>query len=63
MPRNAKEMKASLELLQEEMPAKLDAHHKRMMVRMDSQLEKMEATVDVFEERSLKMNTTDLETN
>jgi uncharacterized protein YgiM (DUF1202 family) len=31
--------------------------------QMDSQLEKMEAAVDVFEERFKKMDTADLETN
>jgi hypothetical protein len=33
------------------------------MARMNSQLEKMEAAVDVFEERLNKMATTDLEAN
>jgi hypothetical protein len=34
-----------------------------MMARMDSLLEKMEAVVDVFEERLNKTDTTDLEAN
>jgi hypothetical protein len=34
-----------------------------MTARMDSQLEKMEAMVDVFEERLKKMDTTDFEAN
>jgi hypothetical protein len=43
--------------------AKSDAHHERMMDRIDSQLEKMEATVDVFEEGLNKGDTKDLEAN
>jgi hypothetical protein len=38
-------MRASQEVLKEEILAKLDAHHKRMMARMDPQLEKMEASL------------------
>jgi hypothetical protein len=45
------------------MRATLDAHHERMIARMDSQLEKMEAAVDVSEERLNKMDTTLLEVN
>jgi hypothetical protein len=43
------------------MLAKIDAHHERMMSRMDSQLEKIEAPMDVFEERLKKMDTADFE--
>jgi hypothetical protein len=42
---------------QEQMLAKIDAQ-----ARMDSELEKMEAAVELFEERLNKMETTDLET-
>jgi hypothetical protein len=38
---NLMEMRASQELLKEEMLAKLDGHHERMMTRMDFQLYKM----------------------
>jgi hypothetical protein len=54
-------MLAKMETNQERMDPKLDAHHKWIIARMDSQLVKMEATVDVFEERFNKMDTTDLE--
>jgi hypothetical protein len=71
---NLKEMRASQELLKEEMlakmesnqermDAKLHAHHERRMARMDSQLEKMEAVVDVFKGGLNKMDTMDLEAN
>jgi hypothetical protein len=40
---------------------KLYVHRERMMARMDFQLEKKEAMVNVFEERSNKMDVTDLE--
>jgi hypothetical protein len=45
------------------MKTKLDACHERMMARMDSQLDKIEAMVDVFEERLTKMDTMNLEAN
>jgi hypothetical protein len=45
------------------MLAKSDAHHKWMRARIDSQREKMEATVDVFNERLNKMDTMDLDAN
>jgi hypothetical protein len=54
-------MKAGQEHLKEGMLAKSAAHHERMMARMDTQIEKMEAVVDVFEERLHKMDTKDLE--
>jgi cytochrome c553 len=57
------EMRASQELLKEEVLAKLDAHYERMMARMGSQLEKIEATVDIFQGRLNKMDTMDLEAN
>lgn len=41
----------------------LYAHHDRMKSRMDSQVEKMGATVDVFEEKLNEMDTMDLEGN
>jgi hypothetical protein len=44
------------------MMAKLNAHHEKNS-RMDSHVEKMEAAVDVFEERLNEMDTTDLEGN
>jgi hypothetical protein len=50
-------------LLKEEMLAKSDAHHKWIMARKGSQLEKMEVTMDLFEERLNKMDTTDLKAN
>jgi hypothetical protein len=56
-------MKDGQEFLKEEMLAKLDVHHEKMMVRMNSQLEKMDAAVDVFEERLNRMDTTELEVN
>jgi hypothetical protein len=40
---NTKEMRASQELLKEEIMAKIGTDHERMMARMDSQLEKMES--------------------
>jgi hypothetical protein len=40
-----RELRASQELLKEEMLAKLNVHYGKMMARMDPQLEKMEATV------------------
>jgi hypothetical protein len=56
-------MRTGQELLKEEMLAKLYAYHERMMARMDSQLEKIEAVVDVFEERLNGMDTADVEAN
>jgi hypothetical protein len=56
-------MEADQEHLKEEMMAKSDAPHERIMATMDSQLEKMEAVVDVFEERLNKIDTMDLEAN
>jgi hypothetical protein len=47
---------------QEKTTANLDAHHERM-VRKDSQLEKIEAAVEVFEERLNKTDTVDFEAN
>jgi hypothetical protein len=43
--------------------AKSDALRERMMASMDSQVGKMEAMVDIFEERMNKMDTVDLEAN
>jgi hypothetical protein len=53
-------MRAGQGHLKEEMLTKLDACHERMIVRMDSQLDKMEAAVDVFDERLNQMDTMDL---
>jgi hypothetical protein len=39
-------MRASRELLEDEMLAKLDIYHERMMARMNPQLEKMEACLE-----------------
>jgi hypothetical protein len=42
-------MRASQELLKEEMLAKSGVHHESMVARMDSQLEKMEACLEKTE--------------
>jgi hypothetical protein len=53
---NLREMRAGQELLEEEMPTKLDAHHERMMARMGSQLEKVEACLGKTEAMDLEVN-------
>jgi hypothetical protein len=52
-------MLAKMETNQGKVDAKSDANHES--IRMDSWLEKMEAEVDVFEEKLNNMDTTDLE--
>jgi hypothetical protein len=58
---NLREMRASQELLKEEILAKLHACHERMMARMDFQLEKMEACLGNMESTDLEADPEEIE--